>query len=182
MSADIISRDLSEFSVKEKLRNGRVVEIRAVRPSDRDQMLETVSRASKESRYTRFFSPKSSFSEKELDYFLHVDFKDHVALAAVFEEGGRQVIAGGGRYIVFQPGVAEVAFGLEDSYQGMGIASLMIGHLTAIARAAGISEFHADVLPGNLAMLKVFEKSGLKLSTRREGGTVHVIMKLPELN
>jgi hypothetical protein len=60
----------------------------------------------------------------------------------------------------------------------MGIASLMMRHLSAIARAADISEFHADVLPGNLAMLKVFEKSSLGLSTTRDGGTVHVVIKL----
>jgi RimJ/RimL family protein N-acetyltransferase len=178
MSTDTITKDLSGYSAIEKLRNGKLVEIRAIRPEDRDELLNTVSRASKESRYTRFFSPKHSFSEKEVDYFLKVDFVDHVALVAVIEEGDQRVIAGGSRYIVSGPGQAEVAFGLEDSYQGMGIASLMIGHLSAIARAAEISEFHADVLPGNLAMLKVFEKSSLGLSTKRDGGTVHVVLRL----
>ncbi len=174
----VITKDLSGYSAIEKLRNGRLVEIRAIRPDDRDEMLDTVNRASRDSRYTRFFSPKQSFSEKELEYFFDVDFVDHVALVAIIEEGNRQVIAGGSRYVVLGPAQAEVAFGLEDSYQGMGIASLMMGHLSAIAREAKISEFHADVLPGNLSMLKVFEKSGLGLSTSRDGGTVHVVLKL----
>ncbi len=172
------STDLSRFSAFEKMRDGREVEIRAIRPDDREEMLKTVSRASKESRYTRFFSPKTTFSEKEIDYFLKVDFKDHVALVAVVQEAEGPVIAGGGRYIVFQPECAEVAFGLEDKYQGQGIASALMRHLAGIAREAEIKELHADVLPGNLAMLRVFEKSALAVSMKRDGGTMHVVLKL----
>jgi RimJ/RimL family protein N-acetyltransferase len=170
--------DLSGYSAFEKLRNGRVIEIRALRPDDRDEVLETVQRMSMESLRRRFFAPRRTFSQKEIDKFFEVDFINVVALTAVTEESGRPVIAGACRYMVFEPGRAEVAFGLEDKYQGQGIASAMLRRLTEIARSAGIEEFHADVLPGNLAMLKVFEKSGLDISTTREEGTVHVVMRL----
>jgi hypothetical protein len=36
----------------------------------------------------------------------------------------------------------------------------------------------AEVLGSNLAMLKVFEKSGLHMITKREGSVVHVTLKL----
>ena len=49
---------------------------------------------------------------------MNVDFVNHVALIAVMNEEGRSVIAGGGRYIVIQPGQAEVAFVVIDEYQG----------------------------------------------------------------
>jgi len=173
------STDLSEYSAVEKLRDGRLIEIRAIKPQDRDEMMRTVGRASTESHYTRFFSPKREFSDREIDYFLNVDFVEHVALVAVAEESGRRVIAGGGRYIVSRPGSAEVAFGLVDKYQGRGIASALMRHLIGIARSAGIEEFQADVLPGNLAMLRVFEKSGLEISTARGEGIVHVVMRFP---
>lgn len=174
----ITTADLSKYSAFVKLRHGQVVEIRAIRLEDRDELLRTVGRASRESLYTRFFSPKREFTEGELDYFLKVDFEKHVALVAVVEEDGRQAIAGGGRYIVSAAGSAELAFGLNDEYQGRGIASALMRHLTGIARSAGIEEFHADVLPDNLAMLRVFEKSGLEISLTRDEGTVHVTMRL----
>lgn len=89
-----------------------MIEIRAIKPEDRSELMKTVGRASKDSLYRRFFSPRRDFSDKEVDYFLDVDFEKHVALVVVVEEAGRPVIAGGGRYIVHQPGHAELAFGL----------------------------------------------------------------------
>jgi hypothetical protein len=51
-------------------------------------------------------------------------------------------------------------------------------HLVAIARRARLRELIADVLPDNRQMLKVFEKSGLAMSSRRESGSVHVTLQL----
>ena len=100
----------ADYSAVESLRDGRRVEIRALRPTDRAGLLDAVAQMSEEARYRRFFAPKRTFSEKEIEFYLNVDFVGHVALVAVLEEGGRQVIAGGGRYIVSAPGRAEVAF------------------------------------------------------------------------
>jgi L-amino acid N-acyltransferase YncA len=54
----------------------------------------------------------------------------------------------------------------------------LVRHLAVIARNAGIRELTAEVLPHNAAMLKAFEKSGLRVGTKRESGTVHVTLKL----
>lgn len=172
------STDLSRYSALETLHNGRVIEIRAIKPEDRDGLLNVVDKTSKESFYRRFFSPKRDFSEKEIDYFLNVDFVKQVALVVVLREAGRSIIIGGGRYIVYKPGCAELAFGLGDAYQGQGIASAIMRHLTAIARAAGLEELHADVLQGNVSMRKVFEKSGLAVSITHEHGVMHVTLRL----
>jgi RimJ/RimL family protein N-acetyltransferase len=138
----------------------------------------SIGRASKETLYRRFFAPKRSFSEREIEFFLNVDFISHVALAAVLTEGGRQVIVGGARYIVSHPGCAEVAFAIDDPHQKLGIATHLISHLIKIARAAGLEEFVAEVLAENAPMLKVFERSGLVMTTRRERGIVHVTLSL----
>ena len=109
---------------------------------------------------------------------MNVDFANHVALVAVVEEGGRPVIAGGGRYIVVRPGEAEVAFAVVDEYQGRGIGGALMRHLTAIARAAGLERFIAEVLVENLPMRRLFEKSGLQMSTKRESGVAYVRLQL----
>ena len=169
----------ADYSAVETLRNGQRVEIRALRPQDRDEFVAAAGRLSAESLYRRFFAPKPHFSEKERAFFLDVDFVNHVALVAVLEGGGgTPVIAGGGRYVVTKPGQAEVAFAVVDQYQGQGIGMTLVRHLAAIARSAGIRELIAEVLPHNAAMLKAFEKSGLRVGTKRESGTVHVTLKL----
>ena len=170
--------DFSTYSIVEKLRDARPLEIRALTPADRDALASAVQRMSDESIYRRFFSPKRRFSDQEVAFYLNVDFVNHVALVALLEENGQQIVVGGARYIVTAPGSAEVAFAVDDAHQGLGIGGRLMKHLTVIARGSGLSELFAEVLPGNAPMLKVFEKSGLKASTRREGGVVHVVLGL----
>ena len=170
--------EASNYSAFATLRDGRRVEIRALTADDRVGLIAAVARSSPQSLYRRFFAVKRHFTEPEVEFFLHVDFVNHVALVAVADEGGRPVIAGGTRYVVVEPGKAEVAFTVVDQYQGQGLGSALMHHLAAIARSAGIKELIAEVLPDNLPMLKVFEKSGCRLSTKRESGVVHVTLQL----
>lgn len=166
--------DASNYSAVETLRNGRRVEIRAQRVSDRAGLREALLNMSEEARYRRFFAPKRSFTQKEVDFYLNIDFVNHVALVVVLDGA----IIGGGRYILSEPGRAEVAFSVDDEHQGQGIASAVMRHLVAIARAAGLTELYAEVLPENKPMLKVFERCGLPMREAREGGVVHVALAL----
>src|SRR5439155_24729956 len=110
------------YSAVECLRDGSTIEIRALRPDDQDDMLAAVNRTSVQSLQRRFFVPKRGFSDKDVAFFLNMDFISHVALVAPIDEDGMPVIAGGGRYIVAQPGQAELAFVVVDAHQGKGIA------------------------------------------------------------
>jgi RimJ/RimL family protein N-acetyltransferase len=170
----------ANYAATERLRNGASLQIRGLLPSDRAEMLAAVGRASRETLYRRFFAAKRTFSEREIEFFLNVDFKNHVALVGVISEGGRQVIAGGARYIVLEPGRAEVAFAVDDPHQKLGIATHLITHLIRIARADQLKEFVAEVLAENVPMLKVFERCGLAMNTRRESGVVHVTLALSD--
>ncbi|HXX02882.1 MAG TPA: GNAT family N-acetyltransferase [Xanthobacteraceae bacterium] len=172
--------DAASHSVVETLRSDKRVEIRALRPEDRAPMLAAVGRVSAQSLYRRFFSAKRHFTEQEASFFLNVDFVNHVALVAVIEEDGRPTIVGGGRYVVTKPGQAEVAFAIIDKYQGQGIGAVLMRHLAEIARAAGLRELVAEVLPENTAMLRVFENSGLPISRTTASGAVHVELKLTQ--
>jgi RimJ/RimL family protein N-acetyltransferase len=170
--------EAAKYSAIATLRDGRRLEICALRPNDRDELIAAVGRASGQALYRRFFAAKREFSEKEIEFFVNVDFVNHVALVARVEESGRAMIVGGGRYIVVQPGKAEVAFVVVDQYQGQGIGAALLHHLATIAGDAGLKELIADVLPDNFAMLKVFEKSGFALGTRREPRVVHITLRL----
>jgi len=170
--------DPAKYSAVELLRNGLRIEIRALRASDRADLVAAVDHTGARSLYRRFFSLKRHFSEKEINFFLNIDFANHVALVAVVREGGRRAIVGGGRYIVVRPGTAEVAFTVVDKYQGQGIGGSLMRHLTTLARDAGLKELIAEVLPENIPMLKVFENSGLRLSAKQEDGVVHISLQL----
>jgi hypothetical protein len=76
----------ADYSFVERLRDGSGIEIRAIRPADHQEMLEAIGRTSVQSLQRRFFVPKLHFSDKELDFFINVDFKDHVALVAEYKQ------------------------------------------------------------------------------------------------
>jgi GNAT superfamily N-acetyltransferase len=168
----------STYAAIETLRDGRSVEIRAIRPDDRTALLEAISRASPKSLFRRFFAPRQKLTNQELDYFLNVDFVNHVALVAVAIESAKRVIVGGGRFIVVQPGRAEVAFAVIDPYQRQGLGTILMRHLGSMARAAGLRELIADVLIENSPMLKVFEHSGYPMMRTSGTDTVHVKLDL----
>ena len=79
--------EAAKYSAVEELRNGRRVEIRALRPDDRTDLLAAVGRTGAESLFRRFFATKRGFSEKEIALFLNVDFTNHVALVAGWKKG-----------------------------------------------------------------------------------------------
>lgn len=168
--------DPTAFSAIETLRHGQQIEIRALRAVDEDGLKAAIARISSRSLYRRFFGPKRHFTEKETAHFMNVDFVGHVALVAVV--GGR--IVGGGRYIVVRPGLAELAFAVIDEYQGQGLGAALLRHLISLARAAGLTQFLADVMPDNHPMLAVFAKSGLCVSTRREHGLIALTLDLAD--
>lgn len=141
--------------------------------------MAAVERSSPNSIFRRFMGSKRHFTEQEISFFVNVDFVDHVALVALADENGRPAVVGGGRYIVLpKTAKAELAFAVVDQYQGQGIGAAIMRHLVILARNARLEELVADVLSSNTAMLKVFEKCGLPMSTTRESEIVHVALQL----
>lgn len=141
-------------------------------------MLEAVKRTSAKSLFRRFFGPRREFSESEIRFFLNVDFVNHIAIIAEIDENGKSAVVGGARFIKLDAETAEMAFAVIDPYQGHGIGKMLMHHIAVLARAAGIRKLVAEVLPENTPMLKVMEKSGLPMTTRRESKVVHVALAL----
>ena len=166
------------YSATERLRDGRTVEIRALRPDDKDDMLAAVDRTGAQSLQRRFFAVKRGFSDMEIAFFMNIDFTSHVALVALADEDGRKAIIGGGRYILTEPSKAEIAFVVIDAYQGQGVGTLLMRHLAAIARSAGLKELIAEVLPENAAMRKVFRKFGFHARGSQDPQVVHLVLTL----
>lgn len=170
--------DVEHYLETERLKDGREIRIRAQRPDDREGFREAFARVSTQTVYHRFFAAKRHFSVEEEHHFLDIDYVSQVALIAETVEHGHRSLIGSCRYIVTDPGRAEVSFMVIDEYQGLGIGGLLFDHLARIARQAGLKEFVAEVLADNRAMLRVFERSGLISQERRDGTVVDITMPL----
>src|SRR3954451_12831433 len=102
--------DPTNYAARELLSDGSEVAIRSLRREDEADMLAAVGKTSAQSLQRRFFVMKRHFSDKERAFFMDVDLTNHVRIVALADEADRKTIVGGGRYIVFEPGRAEMAF------------------------------------------------------------------------
>jgi RimJ/RimL family protein N-acetyltransferase len=170
------------FSQPARLRNGTAVLIRNIRPDDRERIIAAFHKLEQRSIYTRFFSAKKELSEADLGRIDAADFEHAVVLVATRPSGDDEIIIGGGAYTVLDrpgaPKTAEVSFTIEEDYHGQGLSGLFMRLLTQIGREHGIQCFEAEVLAGNVAMLRVFQRSGLPMTKRLEDGVVHVRMQV----
>jgi acyl-CoA synthetase (NDP forming)/GNAT superfamily N-acetyltransferase len=157
------------------LGDGDTAVIRPITPSDRDALAAFHARQSDESKYRRYFSAKPTLSGSELTHFTELDFVDRVAL--VVERHG-EFIAWASYERWPNREDAEAAFMVDDSQQGLGIATLLLEHLAAIARTNGISRFTAEVLADNRPMMVVFTRAGWPVERHFDSGVIDVEFSL----
>ena len=129
---------------------GRIVRVRPVRPDDGAAIRDLYDRASPESRYLRFFGGGAA-TDAEVDRLVRPADEDHVAL--LVEHDATVVAVASSERI--DAASAEFAVFVDDARQGQGIGTLLLEHLAAAARRAGIAELVGDVLAGNSRMLRV---------------------------
>jgi len=174
--------DAKNYSAQETLKNGLQVTIRSIRPDDGEALLAAFKELDERTVYLRFFGLKQEISSKELTEAIEVDFVRTVALVTCMHNSAGEKIIGAGRYIAFgdadPPDMAEVAFTVEEDYQGLGIASITLRHLAGIAKQKGIVQFHAEVLTENKGMLAVFNRSGFPVKQEFDEGLAHVTLSL----
>ena len=173
--------DACDYRSDETLRDGTPITIRAVRADDRDRIAQAFAALDRESIYTRFFTNKPALSDAELARLDAMDFVNEVMLVATIMRSGAEIVIGSARYIA-DPSVAgraaEIAFTVEEDYQGRGVAGRLLKHLVAIARELRIARFDADVLARNKPMRAVFARCGLPMHETRDGDVVHVTLDL----
>ena len=170
------------FATPAVLRDGTRVTIRVMRPDDRDRIVAAFAKLEEGTIYTRFFSFLKEIPARALDRIAEIDFVRFAGLVATLGSGADETVIGGATYAgsIAADGkrVAEIAFTIQEDYQGQGLATRLLGALVAIARRHGIARFTAEVLARNAAMLAVFERSGLPMRRQRQDGVLHVELDL----
>jgi len=168
---------VAAYLVKEALKDGNEVTIRAVRPEDKETFVQAFLRLQPQTIRTRFFYSKKTLSDDDLRWLDEMGHGNHVGLVATVSRGADKLIVGEGSYAMLGR-TAEVAFIVPEAWQGRGVAALLLQHLAVIARSQGVAEFEAYVLPENEPMLAVFRRSGLPMTTRHTEGVLHVSLGL----
>jgi len=170
-------RDPRRYSAHDKTRDGTFVRVRAIRPDDRERLIESFMRLSTASIRARWHGVKTAFTAGEIAGETAIDPDVHVGLVAtVWIEGSEQIVGLASFFVDprSEPRRAEAAFTVLDDWQRRGIASLLFGHLARVARRCGVDELYAIMRDPNPRMLRVFETSNLPLAIEREGAEIRV--------
>lgn len=160
-------------------RGGDAIAIRAIRPDDRERLLQAFCALDRRSIYQRFFFAKRDLSDEELRQLTECDGIRTVVLVATVGTGEEEKIVGLGQYARRGAG-AQIGFAVEEDFQGRGIASRMLRRLIRMAREHGIEHFEADVLADNVPMLAVLRHAGLPLRKSVADGVVHATLLLSD--
>jgi acyl-CoA synthetase (NDP forming)/GNAT superfamily N-acetyltransferase len=171
------SLKISSDDVDTLTTDGRIVHIRDIRPGDLDELVALNGRASDQSIYLRYFSPNREAAKRYVTNLSQAGNGHRRALGA-FEHGRLM-----GLGVVERTGqeTAEFALLVADECHHCGIGTLLLEHLIAEARGAGIERFVADVLATNGPMIQVMRDLGFAPVTHVESGEMHVEFAL-ELN
>ncbi|MFP3982013.1 MAG: GNAT family N-acetyltransferase [Desulfobacterales bacterium] len=152
-------------------KNSLKVRFRPLRPSDEEEMRRLFYRFSDESVYYRYFTPLKTMPHAKMQTYVNVDYSKDMSIVGVVGEPGQGRIIAEGRYVKnpHSP-YGDVAFIVDEAYQGYGIATYMYKMLMRLARERGLQGFTADVMPANKAMMRVFEKGDAEVRANLEDG------------
>ncbi len=161
------------------LRDGSVVQLRKINDDekDRERLKKLFNNASEESLYHRFFIPIKEVTDDLIDSMVLTDEKKGLSLLC---EINNQTIAIGTYAQTDDEKTAEVSFFVDDTFQGLGIGSILLTQLAYIAWVNGFSRFVAYVIPENKKMVDVFKNSGFEVSQKWDSGELYLTLPLYE--
>ena len=164
----------AQYETEALLKDGSKLFLRPIKRDDVERWLDFISRLSHRTMYLRFHSvPK--LGREDAIRFCSVDYNHAFAFVAeVLREQRRDIIAIGRYYRIPNKPSAEVAFVIEDAYQGKGIGTKLMEWLANVARDNGITAFEAAVLAENKEMMNVFKDYGFHVTSEYEEHTYRV--------
>jgi acetate---CoA ligase (ADP-forming) len=165
-------RNFSEFAL---LRDGGSVLLRTSTTADIEAVEALMISCSRQSLQMRFMGAVAYVARSIIEIMCTGEPNDRLSLLAIVGQEPDFRVVGIGNYISMGVnGKAEVAFLVNDEYQGRGISTLLLERLAGIAAGYGFVGFEAEVLYENQPMINVFRDSGFEVHQAMDGGSIHV--------
>ena len=129
---------------------------------DRQKLIEGFKKLSPRSVYHRFFGIMKELSNRQLDGFLDIDNKNHIAWAAFDIIDGETVGVGVGRFrrSKTNPNEAEIALTVIDEYQDLGVGTTLLGILYFLAPKLNVEIFTGIIMGDNTKLINRFKELG----------------------
>jgi GNAT superfamily N-acetyltransferase len=134
--------------------------VRPISPTDETALIEFHYRCSEETHYLRFAAAKPQLRPAEAQYLCGVDDHGRGALV-IIDSDDPGTIHGVGRWERLNITDAELAFVIEDVYQGQGLGRKLVEATIERAHQEGFTKLTTDVLRSNYRMRHLARDYGL---------------------
>ncbi|MGI5289435.1 GNAT family N-acetyltransferase [Nonomuraea polychroma] len=150
-----------------KLGDGAEITVRPLTSIYREAVRDLHDRCSPESRRFRYFTSMPALPTRMFDRLC--DRSRGYSLVAGHDG---QVVAMANLMFTPDPGIAEMAFLVEDRWQGLGLGTAMARMLVGAARDLGYAEVRATMLSDNARMRRLLISLGATLGYTEDPGVV----------
>lgn len=161
--------------VEVTLRDRRVVQIRAMRPSDEPELLQAFDRLSPDARYMRFMrvvrEPDKNRLRRALTSFPE---KGMGIVATIPASDGIDIVGSALFMIGSDPSNCEFAISVAAEFGGAGLATALMNALIDTAKRRGLRSMEGFVLADNKPMLRIANRLGFSIDADPEDRTVRI--------
>jgi len=160
----VISPYPDEYITSFKMKNGKEVILRPIKPEDEMLEAEMFTHFSERTQRFRFFQLIKDISHELLIRYTQIDYDREIAIIAELEENKKKKMIGVVRLIANQYNEdAEFAIVVADPWHNLGLGNKFTDYILDIARKRGIKKVYAHILKDNFIMLHIFKARGFKI-------------------
>lgn len=169
---------VADLTEKIALRNGETVIVRAIRPDDAERLQQFHARLSPDTIVMRYFRAAPVLYNRDAMRLTHLDYDNRMALVATTGEGSEERIIAVVRYERVTATEGELAFVVEDAWQGLGISTRLLARLLVYARLRGFETMMAVTMATNVRMRDVLAHAGYPYTSQYEDGCLSLTLDI----
>jgi acetyltransferase len=152
-----------------KVRDGRTVMLRPIKPEDEPLWLEMFQNFSEESIRYRFFQVLKDTPHETRVRYCNIDYDREIAIVAELTENGHRNILGVTRVSIEPDGKkGEIAFIVADPWQGLGLGTKMIDYVLEICKDMKLETVYAIILQENYRAISMMKKMGFTIEYQND--------------
>ncbi|MEM2916813.1 MAG: GNAT family N-acetyltransferase [Candidatus Bathyarchaeia archaeon] len=176
----VISPYPKKYETLWKMRDGRTVLLRPIKPEDEPLWLEMFQNFSEESIRYRFFQIIKDTPHEVRVRYCNIDYDREIAIVAELNEEGTRKILGVVRLIIDpDKKTGEIAFIVADPWQGLGLGTKMVDYMIEICKDKKLEAIYGVMLPDNKRAIELMKKMGFTLEYI-DNNTIKATLNLKE--
>jgi acetyltransferase len=173
----VISPYPKKYELLWRLKDGREILFRPIKPEDEPLWLEMFQSFSDETIRHRFFQLLEETPHEVRVRYCNIDYDREIAIVPVIKEGDDEKILGVGRLTIEPDGkTGEIAFIIRDKWQGLGLGAKLVDYVIEIAAEMGIKKIIAIIMNENNRAIKLVKKMGFRFKRQNDGTVIGTLI------